>query len=70
MENIKLNNGILMPGIGFGTWKIKDYNQVIDVVKNAIEVGYRHIDCIWRKNGALVAHHRCICSGQSVYQIF
>lgn len=25
MENIKLNNGILMPGIGFGTWKIKDY---------------------------------------------
>lgn len=33
-----------MPGIGFGTWKIKDYNQVIDVVKNAIEVGYRHID--------------------------
>lgn len=44
MENIKLNNGILMPGIGFGTWKIKDYNQVIDVVKNAIEVGYRHID--------------------------
>lgn len=44
MENIKLNNGILMPGIGFGTWNIKDYNQVIDVVKNAIEVGYRHID--------------------------
>lgn len=44
MEKIKLNNGILMPGIGFGTWKIKDYNQVIDVVKNAIEVGYRHID--------------------------
>lgn len=44
MENIKLNNGILMPGIGFGTWKIKDYNQVIDVVKKAIEVGYRHID--------------------------
>ena len=44
MEYIKLNNGILMPGIGFGTWKIKDYNQVIDVVKNAIEVGYRHID--------------------------
>ena len=44
MENIKLNNGILMPDIGFGTWKIKDYNQVIDVVKNAIEVGYRHID--------------------------
>lgn len=44
MGNIKLNNGILMPGIGFGTWKIKDYNQVIDVVKNAIEVGYRHID--------------------------
>lgn len=29
MGNIKLNNGILMPGIGFGTWKIKDYNQVI-----------------------------------------
>ena len=55
MENIKLNNGILMPGIGFGTWKIKDYNQVIDVVKNAIEVGYRHID---RKSTRLNSSHR------------
>lgn len=51
MENIKLNNGVLMPGIGFGTWKIKDYNQVIDVVKNAIEVGYiqyRYCKCLWK----------------------
>ena len=26
--------------------------------------------CIWQKNGARVAHHRCICSGQSVCQYF
>lgn len=27
-------------------------------------------DCIWRENGARVAHHRCICSGQPVHRFF
>lgn len=44
MENIKLNNGLLMPSIGFGTWKINEYDQAVESVKNAIKYGYRHID--------------------------
>lgn len=37
---IKLNNGVMMPGIGFGTWQINSS----EVIKNAIENGYRMID--------------------------
>ena len=55
MENIKLNNGILMPGIGFGTWKIKDYNQVIDVVKKAIEVA-QGTEFVEKMDGQYDAH--------------
>ena len=37
---IKLNNGVMMPGVGFGTWQISSS----EVIKNAIENGYRMID--------------------------
>ena len=43
MENLKLNNGKEIPSIGLGTWLIEK-NKVSDVVKKAIELGYRHID--------------------------
>lgn len=41
--NIKLNNGIEIPQLGFGTWCIDDA-KAADAVKTAIELGYRHID--------------------------
>ena len=41
--NFKLNNGIEIPGIGLGTWLI-DNDKVADTIKNAVSVGYRHID--------------------------
>lgn len=40
---MKLNNGIEIPRIGFGTWLIPD-DKVKDVVNEAIKIGYRHID--------------------------
>ncbi|WP_136067256.1 2,5-didehydrogluconate reductase DkgB [Modicisalibacter radicis] len=33
----------IIPRIGFGTYRLKD-QQVIDSVKSALELGYRHID--------------------------
>ena len=40
---ITLNNGVKMPVIGYGVYKVYQ-NICAQCVKNAIEVGYRHID--------------------------
>lgn len=44
MEYVKLNNGIMMPMVGFGVYKIEDHDQCVQSVLDAIEVGYRLID--------------------------
>ncbi len=43
MNNYKLNNGVEIPSVGLGTWLI-DNDRIAEVVKNAIDIGYRHID--------------------------
>ena len=42
--NVKLNNGVEMPQLGFGVFKVEEGKTVVDAVKKAIEVGYRSID--------------------------
>lgn len=42
-ENYSLNNGMMIPKVGFGTWMIDD-EAVVQSVKDALEIGYRHID--------------------------
>ena len=39
-----LSNGVAIPSLGLGTWKICDQEVVASVVKEAIDVGYKHID--------------------------
>lgn len=39
-----LSNGIKIPSIGFGTYKSGDNNETAEIVKYALESGYRQID--------------------------
>lgn len=41
---IKLSNGILLPQVGFGTWKISDGEPAAKAVVEALETGYTLID--------------------------
>lgn len=43
IPNIKLNDGNLIPQLGFGVFKV-DENDAERVVSEALEAGYRHID--------------------------
>lgn len=43
VPSVKLNNGVEMPGLGFGTFLSKP-NEVAEAVKHAIDIGYRYID--------------------------
>jgi diketogulonate reductase-like aldo/keto reductase len=39
-----LNNGIKMPWLGFGVFKVPEGEEVENAIKSALETGYRHID--------------------------
>ena len=39
-----LSNGVKIPIIGFGTYKLGSHEDSIEAVKEAIKIGYRHID--------------------------
>ena len=39
-----LNNGLKMPWLGFGVFKMKDNSEVTPAVRLALEAGYRSID--------------------------
>ena len=42
-ENYTLHNGVKIPKLGLGTWFISDDDSV-QAVKEAVKIGYRHID--------------------------
>ena len=44
MQNVKLNNGVEMPILGFGVYQIPDYDECKKAVLDALETGYRLID--------------------------
>lgn len=44
MQKVTLNNGIEMPILGFGVYRIQDANECEQSVYDAIMAGYRLID--------------------------
>jgi 2,5-diketo-D-gluconate reductase A len=44
MQNVKLNNGVEIPILGFGVFQITDPNECERSVVEAIQTGYSHID--------------------------
>ena len=43
-KKLTLSNGVEIPILGFGTYKIEDDEIVLSSVREAIKTGYRHID--------------------------
>jgi len=45
---LKLNNGRLMPALGFGTFASTGKpGETYHAVQTALQAGYRHLDCAW-----------------------
>ncbi|PLT33685.1 aldo/keto reductase [Bacillus sp. V5-8f] len=43
-DTITLHNGVSMPQLGFGVFKVEEGSQTVESVKKALEIGYRSID--------------------------
>jgi diketogulonate reductase-like aldo/keto reductase len=43
-DSYVLSNGVKIPCVGFGTWRLPNDESTVDVIKTAIDCGYRHID--------------------------
>ena len=41
---VELSNGVKMPLVGFGTWKILGDEDIFMVIDAALSSGYRHFD--------------------------
>jgi len=43
-DRVTLHNGVQMPWLGLGVYKVKEGEEVINAVRTALEIGYRHVD--------------------------
>lgn len=47
-KTYKLNNGVIMPAVGFGTFANEgSKGETYKAVTHALKTGYRHLDCAW-----------------------
>lgn len=42
-----LNDGVKIPALGYGTWRLKDNENGAQYCEEAIAAGYRHLDTAW-----------------------
>lgn len=43
-QYVTLRNGVQMPQVGFGVFRVKDYDECYQAVRQALDAGYLHID--------------------------
>ncbi|MGP4069792.1 aldo/keto reductase [Halobacillus sp. B29] len=43
-ETVTLNNGVPMPKLGLGVYKMEEEQEVVRAVQSALDLGYRHLD--------------------------
>ena len=68
-ETMTLSNGVVIPQLALGTWLIKD-DKAAEVVRTAIELGYRHIDTAQVYGNERGVGEGIRCSGIAREQIF
>ena len=63
---VKLANGVLMPEVGFGTWKITEEKDIFKVLSASLRSGYRLIDTAvvynnhrWEMVGGIITIIHC-----------
>lgn len=44
MNKVKLNNGVEIPGLGLGLWKVTNQKKLNIAVESALSAGYTHFD--------------------------
>lgn len=49
-KEFMLNSGHKIPSVGLGTWHIETQSEITQTLKNAINLGYRHIDTAQKYN--------------------
>lgn len=69
-ESYTLSNGLKIPKIGFGTWLINKNEDAAKAVKQAIEIGYRHIDTAEAYENEIGVGQGVRQSGLERHQIF
>lgn len=74
MKNIQdsyvLSNGNKIPCLGFGTWKLPEADSTVDIIKTAIDCGYRHIDTAHSYNNEVSVGKAIRSSGLKRNELF
>lgn len=58
-DSYVLSNGVKIPCVGFGTWKLLNDDYTVEIIKTAIDCGYRHIDTAY-------AYHNDLSVGKAI----
>ncbi len=70
MKEFILNNGVKIPAVGLGVFRVNDAKVAYETVKSALSVGYRHIDTAMIYGNEEAVGQAIKDSGVSRHEIF